>query len=297
MNTQDKISLYYKEGSSDKEYHVSIEPQGSGFVVNFSYGRRGSTLNTGSKTSSPIEYGAAKGIYDKLVREKKAKGYTEGQAGTPYQHTDKESQVSGILPQLLNSIEEDEVPGFLQDANWCMQEKKDGKRLLLKKYGGEVTGINRKGLVVGIPVTIVTSAREIPNGFILDGECVGEVYYVFDLLQVGNDSLQSTQYRQRLNKLTELLEHSNHPGIELVETAFDQKEKVQFLETFKQDKVEGVVFKRLESLYTTGRPASGGPQLKYKFYSTASARVGRVNAQRSIKIQFLDGAEWKHGGM
>ena len=28
-------SLYYREGSSDKEYHVRVEPKGTGFVVNF----------------------------------------------------------------------------------------------------------------------------------------------------------------------------------------------------------------------------------------------------------------------
>ena len=52
---------------------------------------------------------SAKAIYDKLVQEKKSKGYTPGEDGTPYQHTDKEQQVTEILPQLLNAIEKDEV--------------------------------------------------------------------------------------------------------------------------------------------------------------------------------------------
>jgi len=52
-------SLYYREGSSDKEYHASIEPAGPRFVVNFAYGRRGSTLNTGTKTNVPVEFEAA----------------------------------------------------------------------------------------------------------------------------------------------------------------------------------------------------------------------------------------------
>jgi hypothetical protein len=37
------ISLYFKEGSSDKEYHASIDPRDGGYVVNFAYGRRGTT--------------------------------------------------------------------------------------------------------------------------------------------------------------------------------------------------------------------------------------------------------------
>ena len=91
-----QTTLYYREGSSDKVYQCAIEPAGERFVVNFAYGRRGATLSTGTKTNVPVDYDDAKRIFDKLVREKQAKGYTEGPDGTPYQHTDK--QPSGIVP-------------------------------------------------------------------------------------------------------------------------------------------------------------------------------------------------------
>ena len=45
------ITLYYREGSSDKIYQVAIEEQNGGWVVHFAYGRRGSALTTGTKTS------------------------------------------------------------------------------------------------------------------------------------------------------------------------------------------------------------------------------------------------------
>src|ERR1019366_9202004 len=100
MHTQqtERITLSYREGSSDKVYQASIEPQGELFLVNFAYGRRGSTMSTGTKTNSPVDYDAAKSIYDKLVREKMAKGYTEGPDGTPYQNSEKEDRVTGFLP-------------------------------------------------------------------------------------------------------------------------------------------------------------------------------------------------------
>jgi bifunctional non-homologous end joining protein LigD len=78
----ERITLHYREGSSDKVYQASIEPRDESFVVNFAFGRRGSTLQAGTKTSEPVDYDSAKKIYDKLVREKKAKGYTEGPDGT-----------------------------------------------------------------------------------------------------------------------------------------------------------------------------------------------------------------------
>jgi bifunctional non-homologous end joining protein LigD len=118
----ERITLYYREGSSDKVYQAAIEPSGGGFVVNFAYGRRGSTFQTGCKTQSPVGYAAAKNIYDKLVQEKTAKGYTPGEDGTLYQHTDKEQRATGVLPQLLNAIEEDEARKLLADPDWWAQE-------------------------------------------------------------------------------------------------------------------------------------------------------------------------------
>ena len=93
------ITLYYRGGSSDKVYQATIEPKGEQFVVNFAYGRRGSTLQTGTKTPNPVDYATAKATYDKLVKEKMAKGYTPGENGTPYQHTDNEPRATGVLPQ------------------------------------------------------------------------------------------------------------------------------------------------------------------------------------------------------
>jgi hypothetical protein len=51
----ESTTLYYCEGSSDKIYQASIEPKEDAFVVTFAFGRRGSTLNTGTKTQAPVD--------------------------------------------------------------------------------------------------------------------------------------------------------------------------------------------------------------------------------------------------
>jgi bifunctional non-homologous end joining protein LigD len=91
-------TLYYRNGSSDKVYRAAVEPSGNGFIVAFAYGRRGSTLQIGVKTASPVSFDAAKKIYDNLVKKKTAKGYSPGENGTPYQQTDKADRATGILP-------------------------------------------------------------------------------------------------------------------------------------------------------------------------------------------------------
>src|ERR1700744_3214941 len=155
MQTLEKlttITLYYREGLSDKIYQCQIEPAGHRFVVNFAYGRRGSSLNAGTKTNVPVEYTDAKRIFDKLVREKQAKGYTQGESAAAYQPVELER--SGIRPQLLNAIDHVEVESLINDDHWCAQEKHDGRRLIVRKQGQDVTGINKKGNTIGLSLPL-----------------------------------------------------------------------------------------------------------------------------------------------
>ena len=294
--TIDSTTLYYREGTSDKVYQTSIEPSGELFVVNFAFGRRGSTLNTGTKTMSPVDYATAKTIYDKLVREKTGKGYTPGADGTPYQNTDNEQRSTGLLPQLLNPIDENVVRQLIHDNEHCMQEKFDGKRVLLRKQNGEITGINRKGLTIGLPSSIITSAGRLSGDFILDGECVGDVLHVFDLLESGGEDQRKNPYKRRLAALVNVLSSEQAPHLELVATAHKPKEKARMWDQLREANKEGVVFKRLTAPYTPGRPNSGGAQLKYKFYATLSAVVAKVNPQRSVEIRLLDKEGWQPAG-
>ena len=287
--TPERVSLYYREGSSDKVYQAAIEPAGSQFVVNFAYGRRGTTLTTGTKTSSPVNYPAAKKIYTKLVSEKKAKGYTEGENGTTYQHTDK--RPSGILPQLLNPVEEAEVELLLRDDNYCAQEKFDGKHLLVRKQDDDLEGINKKGFVVGLPQTVASELRSVTGSFIPDGESIGDDYHAFDLLEYNGENLRVLPYRIRLARLIDLLllTRSDFKHIRLVETAFSTQQKTTLWERLKRENREGIVFKRLDAPYVPGRPNSGGPQLKFKFVATVSAVVAKINVQRSVEISLFNG--------
>ena len=68
-------SLHFSEGTSDKEYHIQLEQHGSGYVVNFQYGRRGGPLKDGTKTPTPVTLAEAEKIYNSLLNEKIKKGY------------------------------------------------------------------------------------------------------------------------------------------------------------------------------------------------------------------------------
>jgi bifunctional non-homologous end joining protein LigD len=290
MKTE-QVSLYFCSGPSNKEYHAFLVEENGLYLVNFSFGRRGSTLQAGTKTQSPLPYEQAKKIFDALVRSKLAKGYTPGESGTPYEGTSSEKRSTGILPQLLNQIKESEVAGLVADQAFFMQEKKDGKRVLIRKESGDVTGINRKGLAIGLPEPVAKIADTLEKSFVLDGECVGDVYFAFDLLSLGSKDMRGLEYDRRLRVLTDLLDGGSKgiPSIRLIETARSLSEKAAMLARLKKEGREGVVFKDREAPYTVGRPASGGSQLKFKFYATASCIVSKHNAKRSVSLELLDG--------
>lgn len=289
----ENISLYYREGASDKEYHARIEPSGPGYIVTFAYGRRGSTLQTGTKTSAPVGYDEAKKIYDKLVKEKTAKGYTPGEDGTPYQQTDKADRATGIVPQLLNSIDESEVEQYLAGERWWMEEKFDGRRVLIRKQGPTVTAINRNGLTTNLPLPIVEAIQLLGvTDCLLDGEAVGDVYYAFDLLHSDVTDMRGSPYAVRHAMMMDLADGVVSDGLRYAEAVSGTKQKRAMLEKLKRTKKEGVVFKDSTAPYAPGRPASGGSQFKLKFTATASCIVAGVKpGKRSVALELIDGGK------
>ncbi|MGD0140089.1 MAG: WGR domain-containing protein [Tepidisphaeraceae bacterium] len=288
----EKVTLYYRQGASDKVYHVAIEPSGEGFVVTFAFGRRGSTLQTGAKTAAPVDYPQAKKIFDKLVKEKTAKGYTPGEDGTPYQQTGNAERSTGILPQLLNPIDESEADRLIKDDAWWAQEKFDGKRVLICKEDNKVTGINRQGLVIDLPVPIVKAVQRLDTRrCLLDGEAVGDTFIAFDLLQEATLELAAKPYQVRYAHLVDLVDSTPSDSIRYAQTATTRAQKLTMLDRLRKERKEGIVFKRHSASYIPGRPASGGDQFKLKFTATASAIVAGANgSRRSVKLELLDGS-------
>jgi bifunctional non-homologous end joining protein LigD len=290
-NQTEKVTLYFRQGSSDKVYQAALEPSGPGYLVSFAYGRRGSTLQTGTKTAQPVGYDEAKKIFDKLISEKTAKGYTPGEDGTPYQHTDQQQRSTGVFPQLLNPIDEAETEQYVTDDRWWMQEKFDGKRLLIRKDRNSVIAINRRGLTVGLPAPIAEAVQSIPAGqCLLDGEAVGQVFHAFDVLELEGDDLRPAAYAVRYASLVELVDPVARDELRYADTARDATTKAAMLLSLRQQSREGAVFKDQAAPYTPGRPSRGGTQHKLKFTATCSCLVSGVNrGKRSVSLELLDG--------
>lgn len=283
-------NLYFKQDGSDKVYHAQIVEQEPGYVVNFQFGRRGSTLTPGTKTKVPVTYDDAIKLFDKLVKEKKGKGYTEGESGTPYVGGDKEDRVSGYQVQLLNPVNETVLARLLNDEHFVAQEKFDGKRMLLRFDGLQATAINRKGLSCGAPQPILDEFRaqcEIsPTETVIDGECIGDLFHAFDVLVFHGEDIRGRGFLSRFQLLESLIDPEGGP---IVVGMCVRNGKKVFFEQLKATNREGIVLKHLEAPYTPGRPASGGTQFKFKFQETATCEVLKINsAKRSFEVGLRD---------
>ena len=304
-----QADLYYKGSGSDKEYHVQIEPKDDMFVVNFQFGRRGSSLTPGTKTPSAVPLAVAQKIFDKLVAEKTGKGYSAGAAGTPYVGTPSTKRVAGFLPQLPNPIDDEELENYLSDPGFGMQEKKDGKHVSIEVLERNVKASNKKGLEIGIPEVVQKAVLELSlpganNGVMrLDGELIGDVYHAFDLLR-GNpvrnnvarletDEVSGYAYRVRhgaLSAFFTMLPPHLLANLRLVPLAVTESEKREMYAKYVVEKKEGVVFKSMSAPYRAGRPDSGGDMLKLKFYATASFIVADESraGKHSVALELLD---------
>lgn len=283
LKTIQSISLFYREGSSDKVYRASIVEVEGGYMVNFAYGKRGNVNNYGSKTPGPSTLPKCEQVYNKLISEKKAKGYVEDPDAKPFTgNTSVEARETGYLPQLLNEVEETQLEKLIMNDNWVAQEKFDGVRRIIIKDSNGITGVNRKGLSITLSDEMVKAVNSLGNfHFVLDGEQIGDTYYVFDLLD------NTDIYQRRLAHLDTKFKFNDK--VKLVKTAFVADTKRALLSKLKTDNAEGIVFKDQYSFYKAGRPSSGGDQLKFKFVETCSCMVGKINeGTRSISLNVFD---------
>lgn len=290
MPSPERTALYFKDGSSDKEYHVHLVERDGGWAVDFQYGRRGQALRSGTKTKSPLDYAAAKACYDKVVNGQLREGYTPSEGGVAYQNTANEALFTGIVPQLQNPLDAENLDAFVRDPDTWAQEKYNGERRLIRRNGAAVEGINRTGLLVSLPRAF-ESAALFANAaqFVIDGEDLGDRVAVFDLLELNGADLRPQPYSERLERLAVLLADAGG-ALVLAGTARTAAEKQALLDRVAAESGEGVVFKAASAPYIPGRPASGGSQHKFKFTESATVRVAQVHpTKRSVAMELHHG--------
>lgn len=285
------VNLFFTEGSSDKVYNAQLEVRADGWAVAFQYGRRGKPLSAGEKGTG-LPYEKALKVYDRLVAEKAAKGYTEAKTGIAFSSAAFACQVTGYQPQLLNEIDPEEALELGPD--WLVQEKHDGER---RGMLADATGLrfaNRRGIEVGVQTPIAEAFQrlhEIVGPMALDAEDMGSHAVIFDVLR--HPMVQDGTFRERVSILLHLQKAILDAGLGgalMVDVPAPIDVFFATLESrLREAGAEGYVLRHADSLYTSGRPASGGSALKVKYWEDATCRTAEGReGKRSVGLEVLD---------
>ncbi|MES2027112.1 MAG: hypothetical protein V4448_16295 [Pseudomonadota bacterium] len=288
MTTSNEKSahLWSTKGGSDKLYNLFLRPKAEGWVVDYTNGKRGGALQSGTKTQEPVAYEAALKLFEATVRSKVKDGYGTVESGQAYTNSEFAGRATGLDVQLLSSIDEETCMALLQDDAWVAQLKENGERRPLFIKDGDVTGANRSGLTVHIPAIWRSDFAQYTNAT-FDGEHVGDAYAVFDLLSLNNEDLTVLPFAARYLRLVNLLEShpTLPPSLRLVEAHATTSTKERLLQHVRAKKLEGVCLKRASSTYSAGRSKDA---LKFKLTDSATCIVVRRNAQRSVALGLRD---------
>ena len=289
MTDTRSVTLYCREGSSDKEYQIHLveAPSGDGFLVNYANGKRGKPLKPGTKTQAPVSHAEATKIFDKLMKSKVTGGYTEADSGMRYVGTDLESRDSGLTPQLPTAIQPSDVRGYEEDDAWVAQEKFDGENRMVTAVDGVVGGVNRKGLTCPVPAH--WNADDLPhaNGrTVLPGEDMGRELIAFDAVEIDGTCIRHLGFLERHAKLVSLAEDSGNPDwLKVAPVAVGTVAKKALLQRMIEEDGEGVVYKRADAPFDQGRSTNA---VKHKVQESSTFEVVKVNAQRSVAIALRD---------
>lgn len=294
-------------GRHNKTYRVQMIKQGDGWLVNTQHGPIGGALKAGTKTPSPVPYAKAVKAFDSLVKSKVQKsGYEIMCRG---QDAEQGEPVASITPitrervdvkvMLLNPIAPQDADPLLDDPAWCVEVKHDGERRLIVIDQDDAYGVNRTGYKVPLAPAIRQAALAAPlrGRTVLDGEDMGDHVVVFDVLMLDGQDLTHLPLRRRLSYRDAV--RARIPGLRYTLTATSAQDKRAMLLTAQSTQQEGVVLKRLDAPHEAGRPNSGGPALKWKFYESASCRVATINpTKRSVGVELFDGGtgQWHEAG-
>jgi len=288
-----KTTLYCTEGGADKQYTIWVEPKGDQFVVQAQWGPRGGSVQSGTKTPVPVAEAKADAVYDKTVKEKAAKGYHPGVDAPAFSQVDGATD-SGLRPMLLTDASEEGPDRFIESPEWAAQEKMNGKRIMVRASEGRVIGVNRRGLECPIPATISKTFKLA--AVTLDGEMIGDVYHVFDAINLSGEDVTAATAEARHHALSmyqRKFQWWTSDVVQVVPLIFGREGKRSLTDELRDKRREGVVFKRVDAAYQPGKieNVQKAIAVKCKFYSEVAAIVRRWTDKSSIEVGLRDKEE------
>jgi bifunctional non-homologous end joining protein LigD len=188
------------------------------------------------------------------------------------------------LPKMFKYclVSDSRVLDLILSPAYCMQQKMDGRRLVVAKSSQGVSCYNKRLEPATAPKWLLEAVAILPEGsWTFDGELMANGdYHIFDVPKTPSTS-PVMPFDERQMMLGVVMKSWRHPQIHRVDTWFDPEEKFMQLLRLRRAGAEGVVFRPRET------NAHFNAQLyKYKFYQTVDAIVmeKRVDGKEAISV-------------
>src|SRR5260370_9041728 len=160
--------------------------------------------------------------------------------------------------QLLTALDDgNEAAAKLLDPNYAVQQKFDGKRIMLHIERSSVTAHNREGLSCPVAPNTIAEARQFAPiaPVIFDGEWIRETktLHAFDLLEINGTDIRPWKFIDRNSQLLATLQAVRTRSIQIARTEFEQAGKIELLQEVHARNLEGIVLKKIDSPYRTNQ--------------------------------------------
>ena len=188
--------------------------------------------------------------------------------------------------QLLTAIDDgNEAAARLLDPNYAVQQKFDGKRIILHIERSSVTAHNREGLTCSVSPNIIAEARQFEAiaPIMFDGEWIRETktLHAFDILEINGTDIRPWKFIDRNTQLLATLQAAQTSSIQTVRTECEQAGKIELLQEIHASNLEGIVLKKINSPYRTDRQPD---QFKHKFTVVSSFVITKKNEKDSVAL-------------
>ena len=303
MLIKDQTLLFCDTSAGGKEYLAQLIDNCDGtFTARSKYGPRGN-LRAEAIQASNVSLEVAQKAYAKVIKSKQTGSsiYTIVSQSSPTESVSispKREVTSPYSAQLLNPIStEEEIITLFESGRFYAQDKMDGDRMSILVDSGQMIAYNRKGQERDIPSKLKGQLEAVnwEGAYYIDGEIVNDTFYAFDLLQYSEaPQLCETEYSYRFSVLLDIEDQYKLTSdyFKIVHTIIPpltgrRECIIAMLNRIKNANGEGLVLKDFSKPHTSGRPNSGGDQLKFKFVESSTCLVSKVNNQRSVSLQLL----------
>lgn len=180
-----------------------------------------------------------------------------------------------MRPMLAQSGDRDQLPAYIEDDSYVLEQKLDGQRLVVRVQNEQgqplkVEAFNRAGMPKQTMVnkTLLTCFEFFASEgtWIFDGELVGPTYHVFDMPEGGGGLVSLTTPLNERRTVLETLFGLWKPRADLVSLVHQAKtteDKAALAAQAEADLCEGVMVKAAASRYSPSLRSAAWVKVKF----------------------------------